>query len=210
MTEQLIQGLDRRSFLTHVVPCCSLACLGAGTLSAGVAGLGGEESVDAGVHKFDAEFEQKSTQRRNTRRENRNFISFIKTLQGEVDEKELIRLLNLYSAELGRQVGSRQAQRESDTSFATFTNWFRPPAYANSLTHSIVEDTEKVFELKVTECVWASVFREAGLEGPVGHAAVCNMDFYWPVAFNADFKMERSKTLMQGHDCCNHRYINSA
>jgi hypothetical protein len=80
----------------------------------------------------------------------------------------------------------------------------------NSLTGEVVQDTESVFELRVTECISEAVFREAGLAGEIGHAAVCNMDYTWPVAFNADFKMERSKTLMQGHDCCNHRYINSA
>jgi hypothetical protein len=78
-----------------------------------------------------------------------------------------------------------------------------------ALTLEIVEDTEKVFELKVTECLWATVFKSAGLEGEIGHAAVCNMDYAWPRAFNPDFKMERSKTLMQGDDCCNHRYIDT-
>ena len=73
-----------------------------------------------------------------------------------------------------------------------------------------MEDTEKVFEMRVTECLSATVYREAGFEGDIGHAAVCNMDYSWPPAFNPDFKMERSKTLMQGHDCCNHRYINTA
>jgi hypothetical protein len=72
-----------------------------------------------------------------------------------------------------------------------------------------VQDTEKVFELKVTECLWAAVFREAGLGGELGHATICNMDYQWPNAFNPDFKMERSKTLMQGDDHCNHKYIDT-
>ena len=70
-----------------------------------------------------------------------------------------------------------------------------------------VEDTENAFELKVTECIWASVFRDAGLDGEIGHAAVCNMDYTWPTTFNPKFKMERDRTLMQGHDHCNHRYV---
>jgi hypothetical protein len=57
--------------------------------------------------------------------------------------------------------------------------------------------------------VWASVYRDAGLGGPIGHAAVCNMDYYWPAAFNENFKMVRDKTLMQGHDHCNHRYLDT-
>ncbi len=50
----------------------------------------------------------------------------------------------------------------------------------------------------------------ADLGGEVGHAAVCNMDYYWPPAFNKSFKMERDKTLLQGHDHCNHRYLDTS
>jgi hypothetical protein len=46
--------------------------------------------------------------------------------------------------------------------------------------------------------------------GAIGHAAFCNMDYSWRPAFNESFKMERSKTLMQGDDHCNHRYIDTA
>jgi len=58
--------------------------------------------------------------------------------------------------------------------------------------------------------VWAKVFRDAGLGGEIGHAALCNMDYHWPPSFNEHIKMERSKTLMQGDDHCNHRYIDTA
>jgi len=61
----------------------------------------------------------------------------------------------------------------------------------------------------VTECLLATVFREAGLGGEIGHATVCNMDYAWPQAFNKSFKMERTKTLMQGDKICNHRYIDT-
>jgi len=140
----------------------------------------------------------------------RPLIDFVTVLQEEMPEPELIRLLNAYSANRGRQVGEDQARQWSDTSFAAFVNQFRPPRYASQLTHEVVEDTGKVFELRVTECLTAEVFRAAGLGGAIGHAAVCNMDYYWPTAFNSSFKMERTKTLMQGDAECNHRYINTA
>jgi hypothetical protein len=150
-----------------------------------------------------------SPRQRNTR-QFRSLIDFIKVLQGELAEPDLIRLLNTYSANWGRQIGEAQARDWSDTSFAAFANQFRPPRYASLLTHEVIEDTEKVFGLKVTECVNAEVFDAAGLGGEIGHAAVCNMDYSWPTAFNPNFKMERTKTLMQGDDECNHRYINTA
>ncbi len=206
MTEPRSGDLDRRDFLTRTVPACSLACLGVTHLLA-MAGADEKKVAPGEPHKFDAEFEQTTTQRRRVSEQQRSLIGFIKTLQTQIDEKELIRLLELYSAEVGRQVGAQQARNAPDTSFPTFVKAFRPPNYANLLTHEIVEDTENAFQLRVTECVWASVYRDAGLGGEIGHAAVCNMDYHWPQAFNPSFRMERTKTLMQGHDHCNHRYI---
>ena len=142
--------------------------------------------------------------------QNRGMVELVKTLEGEMDRAELIRILNLNSAKIGREVGQRQAERSPDREFQTFVQVFRPPNYATSLTHEIVEDKENVFALSVTECISAETIRSAGIDGEIGHAIVCNMDYYWPPAFNPAFKMERTKTLMQGHDECNHRYINTA
>jgi hypothetical protein len=208
MSESLITAVDRRSFLTRVMPACSFACLYAGTLSGATSGEG-KDTPQGDVHKFDVESERTTTPRQRVMEGNRNLISFIKTLQNEMNEEELIRLLNLNSAQIGREVGTRQAKNSPDTSFQTFVGTFRPPRYQDVLTLEIVEDTAKAFELRVTECVWASVYRNAGLGGPIGHAAVCNMDYYWPAAFNENFKMVRDKTLMQGHECCNHRYVDT-
>jgi len=209
MTEQLMTALDRRQLLTRVMPMCSLACLCGSWVGAGDA-----EKMDTtsseGVHKFEVEFDQKTNMLRQVTEQNSRFIRFIKNLQTELGEEELIRLLKIDSAEYGRWVGKYQAENSPDTTFKTFVSNFRPPNYDKSLTLEITEDTPKVFQLRVTECVWAKVFRDAGLGGQVGHAAVCNMDYYWPPAFNPDFKMERDKTLMRGDDCCNHRYMDTA
>jgi len=139
----------------------------------------------------------------------RGLVQFVRVLKNELGEPELVRLLNVMSADIGRQTGARQAQTSPDTSFQTFVQVFRPPNFADSLTHEVVEDTEKVFGLRVTECLSAEVLRSVGLDGEIGHAVVCNMDYYWPPAFNPKFKLERTKTLMQGHDICNHRYIDT-
>jgi hypothetical protein len=207
MRDQGRLDLDRRVFVTRLVPACSLACLGAVPLAAIDGHQTQEPAQPSDVHKFDSELSQTTSIRKNVTLQYRSLIGFIKTLQSQMDEKELVRLLNLYSADVGREVGRRQAQTAKDTSFQSFVSTFRPPNYSSSLTHTIVTDTERVFELRVTECVWASVFRDAGLGGAIGHAAVCNMDCYWPTAFNPSFAMERDKTLMQGNDHCNHRYI---
>ncbi len=199
--------IGRRELLTRTVPACAVACLGIGRFP-GLAALGQTPTQQA-QHKFDVPQDISLSSRQRTQMMYRGVIELVQVLKTELGEPELVRLLNVMSADVGRQVGARQAQNSPDTSFQTFVQVFRPPNFENSLTHEVVEDTENVFALEVTECVSADVMRSAGLGGEVGHAAVCNMDYFWPPAFNPNFKMERTKTLMQGHEICNHRYIDT-
>ena len=199
--------LDRRDLLTRTGPACLGAWLGLCKLP-GMAVLE-QQSPQQGQHKFDVPSDLSLSLRQRVGMQYGNLIEFIKTLQTQMSEEELIGLLNHYSETVGKQVGEQQARNAPDTDFQTFVATFRPPRYANSLTHEVVEDTEQAFGLRVTECVWAEVFRNAGLGGEIGHAAICNMDYHWPPAFNPKFKMERTKTLMQGDDQCNHRYIDT-
>jgi len=182
-----------------------MACLGMPPLP-GVSDLEGSRG-DQNVHRFDVKMTQELSTRETVRMQYGAFIELIGSLREDLGDEEVIRLLERYSAAHGRLVGERQAQRSPDRTFQTFTATFRPPAYANSLVHEVVEDTDTAFGLRVTECVWAAVFNEAGFDGAIGHAAICNMDYTWPAAFNSRFRMERSKTLMEGADQCNHRYI---
>ena len=91
---------------------------------------------------------------------------------------------------------------------AFFTDWARNPNqyWEQRLTFEVVEDSEMAFEIKVTECIWATTFREANAQD-IGYATVCHQDFAMCRAFNPKIGMIRSKTLMQGDDCCNHRWV---
>lgn len=200
--------IDRRSLLTRTAPACAAACLGLGRFP-GLSALVNEPTAQD-QHKFDIPEDVSMSPRQRTQMMYRGMTGIVQLLRNELGESETIRLLNITSADIGRQVGARQAQSSPDTDFQTFVQVFRPPNYATALTHEVVEDTEKVFGLEVTECINADVLRSIGLDGEIGHAIVCNMDYYWPTAFNPAFKMERTKTLMQGDDVCNHRYIDTA
>jgi hypothetical protein len=78
--------------------------------------------------------------------------------------------------------------------------------YAYSLTFTIIEDTDKAIEQKITECLYAKTFRDADA-ADIGYAYCCYADFPAAQAYNPKLRLIRTKTLMQGHDCCNHRYV---
>jgi hypothetical protein len=199
---------SRRQFLIETVPACALVCIG----SSGLPGMRHLSAQQEGKHKFDQPLEFVLTHREIQRRAKQEKIQLIKTLIKELGEERTIEILKIDTREAALAQGQRQAQavkragKKND--FNTYVSMFRDPKRgAYTLTKEIIEDSEKAFELKVTECLYAETYIKAGLGGEVGFAALCYMDYFWPKGFNENIKMVRDKTLIQGHDCCNHRYI---
>ena len=203
-----LQGFSRRSFISKILPACSLACLGAGS---GLLGFSPalKRALQEGKHKFDEEFPQKFTGRQlMSMMYGRNYIPLLKFLSEEIGQERLITLLKKHAAERGTELGESFAKQSGGSDFTILKKLFRPdsPNFKNILTMTITEDTANVHEIKVTECIFASTFLEADA-GDLGFATICYGDYNMASGFNPKVKMVRDKTLMQGHACCNHRYL---
>ena len=77
--------------------------------------------------------------------------------------------------------------------------------FKNMMTWEIIEESEGVYEMKVTECLWAKTFQEREASD-IGYATICYSDFADARAYHSKLKLVRTKTLMQGDNCCNHRW----
>ena len=196
---------SRREFITRAVPACSALCLGGGKLLA-LTPSDNESIFQEEKHKFDQEYPKKLTYKQFFATRYREYIRLARALEKEFGKEKTIELLKKFTAESSMQYGKNQAEGKTDISLKAYTKQFDPANYKNLLTMEIVEDTDKAFELKVTECIWATTFLDAKA-GDIGYAAVCWGDYAWAEGFNPKIKMVRDKTLMQGHDCCNHRYV---
>ena len=204
MDKENIFNTDRRQFISKVIPACAITCFG---LFNGIAfGQQSDKKTDQNEkHKFDGDFERKLTHRRITAMRYGEFIALAKDMKTEFGEERTIEFLKKRTTREMLDYGKFQAEKYGDNSFQKYIEQFRS-GYENSLTMKIVEDSEKAFELEVTECLWASTFLKAEA-GDIGYAAVCWGDYSWVEGFNPKIKMIRDKTLMQGHPICNHRYI---
>ena len=195
--------ISRRDIITKVMPACAITCM------APLKALG---MVDRTLsqdtkHKFDTEMEQKMTYRQMFQRQYFNLIMFGNLLKEEMGDEKAIELIKKLSDKSARDRGKMQAQQGGDSSLQAFVKPFKDDnIYGIVLTKEVVEDTETAFELKVTECLWAEAFREQKADD-IGFAWICYGDYGWPEGFNPKLKMVRDKTLMEGHDCCNHRYV---
>ncbi|MFZ1947881.1 MAG: L-2-amino-thiazoline-4-carboxylic acid hydrolase [bacterium] len=66
--------------------------------------------------------------------------------------------------------------------------------------------TPQAFAIKVTECLWAKTFRDLAA-GELGYLLICHPDYAYCEGFNPRIAMSRSMTLMEGDNCCNHRWV---
>ena len=199
------RGISRRQFISSVVPACSMACLGTGNLFA-FPSPGMEAALQEEKHKFEQEYGRKLTIKQFYAVRYGEFIRFAKAMEEEIGKEKLIEILKKKTHERLVKTGQNHAKNSPDNSFKTYVSTFRPPRYKDVLTHEVVEDTDTAFELKVTECIWAKTFLDAKA-GDIGFAQICYGDYTWAESFNPKIKMVRDKTLMQGHEICNHRYI---
>jgi len=203
--KNLSNGLTRRRFISRVLPACSIACLGGDSVwgwtpTKAIAFLQEEK------HKFDEEYERKMTYKDFWVARFREFIFLAKALEKEMGKDTLIEFLKKTTTEKWIKRGHDHAKNAPDNSFKTYVNTFRPPRYRAQLTHEVVVDTDTVFELKVKECLTSWAFRQEDA-ADIGYAYICYGDYAWAESFNPKIKMVRDKTLMQGHDYCNHRYV---
>jgi hypothetical protein len=200
-----IPEISRRQFFTRIVPACTLTCLGTGKIL-GFSPSRWAPPAQEGKHKFDNPFDRPITYRQFFSVRYGEFIQLAKALEKEMGQDKLLDFLKKKTQAQLFNVGQQQAKRSPDNGFQTYITTFKDPSYEKTLTKEIVEDTDKAFELKVTECIWASIFLQAKA-GEIGYAAVCYGDYAWAEGFNQKIKLIRDKTLMQGHEYCNHRYV---
>jgi hypothetical protein len=137
------------------------------------------------------------------------FESLIPVLQGlaqELGKDHFLEALKKVASESALKAGQATARQLPCNDFAAFTASMREPSHFGKhiLTLEIVEDTPQA--VQVTECLWAKTFQEMGA-AEIGYALICHRDYGDCQGFNPKITLTRSKTLMQGDDCCNHRFV---
>ena len=197
---------SRREFITKIVPGCSLMCIGGIGPLAGLRSVNGA-SIFQDKHMFDKEYPRKMTHREYQSATSFLFIMYAKAVEKQFGREKSIGLLKKMATEMNLDRGKRQAKHSKDLSLKSYTRMFAEPKnWEGLLNMEIVEDTETAFELKVSECLPAVVFRDADA-AEIGYAAICWGDYAWAEGFNPKIKLIRDKTLMQGYAVCNHRYV---
>lgn len=205
MEGTISRSTNRRHFLTKVIPGCAVACLGAKNAFSRIASE--RQQDDAQIkHKFDEDFRM-LTYRQLSELNTRSVVDLVRALEKEMGKEKVNAFLRNFSTEQLLMRGKMQAAQTSEHDLQSYVAQFKQnELFKKALTVDIVEDNDRAFEMKVTECLTASTFlaKEAG---DIGYALVCWGDYAWAEGYNPKIKLVRDKTLMEGHAYCNHRYV---
>lgn len=190
---------NRRRFM-KLMSAGSLFCLGCGSLC-GLSKTGQHKFQDDSHMSMERVFDF-------TYNEITLKVKLLYEIMGkDIGRDKFIKYLEEAAKKSGEIDAKAYAKKLGSNSFAAFKTEFREADYMvnHILTFKIVRDTDRVFETKITECLWARTFRKNNA-ADIGHAMFCNRDFTTASSFNPKIRLYRSKTLMQGCDHCNHRW----
>lgn len=197
MIESLNLVSSRRHFFKNILPVGTLLCFGYNNLLA-LSQSDEESKVPTDKHIFlrDSEMSFKELFKFAFQE---HLIPIMKCLANEIGKDKFIEILKRASSNAQVQIigpGLRSGKLKL----------VRSDLMKHVLTRKDFKRTEKSAEWKVTECLFADTFREMDA-ADIGYATQCYPDFAAAATATPKCKLFRTKTLMQGHDYCDFRYV---
>jgi hypothetical protein len=137
-------------------------------------------------------------------------VGLVRKFSTEIGEEKALKLASEFVEETAR-IQTKMAFKDTPIeNFEQFKDVFKKfitsEFYTNSSSSTILEDSEKKLEFNFTECLWVDVMKKLGFDGDKGYKICCDADYAMASTMHPKVKLTRTKTLMQGHECCNHCY----
>ncbi len=196
----------RRRFFRNILPAGTLFCLGGSRLLAMPFDQEKQDPAEK-KHKFLEDSGMSFQELFNFAY--RDHIEVMQFLSKEIGKDKLMEMLKRDGDEWARQDAEKELKKLPANDFATFRAETRKKPdrfWDHVITAAIVEDTDRAIGQKVTECLWAKTHREAKA-ADLGYILCCYPDIPWARAYNPKLELVRTKTLMQGDDYCNFRWV---
>ena len=134
----------------------------------------------------------------------KGIILLTKILEDALGKEEAHRRIQKKVEEIYRDATHRSRANKPVEGFKDFqSRWanISTPLMQRVLEAEILESTLKVHRMRVHKCLFAETFRSMG-ESELGYIWECNNDSVMAEESDPRVRMVRTKTLMQGDDCC--------
>jgi hypothetical protein len=207
MTTKMLSSSSRRRFLLKTLPAGTLFCLGCKNLS-GFPGILDPQQTLNQKHKFLED--SGMTIERVFRFSFEYGIPILQTLARDTGGEKFLEMLKKASNENAVQFVRKTTKNFPKRDLAAFADWnidiMNSFPNNKAVTYEIVEKTDKVLELKITECLAAKILREMNA-ADIGYVTLCDPDGASVREFNPKIKATNPKNLMKGDDVCIGRFV---
>lgn len=129
----------------------------------------------------------------------------IKAFIEEFGEERTVKIVEPVIKSLARESGAQFAKMVGGNSLEHFAKGMSVWGKDDALVQEIIEQDETRLSLNVTRCRYAEMYKEIGIP-ELGFLLSCSRDFAMVEGFNPKIKLSRTKTIMEGEDCCDFRF----
>ncbi|MCX6015021.1 MAG: L-2-amino-thiazoline-4-carboxylic acid hydrolase [Chloroflexales bacterium] len=142
-----------------------------------------------------------------TRREieARMLAPIITALCEKFDRAEVIGIIREQIIAMAHQQGSNLTGEFGGCGLAEFESSLEHWTKDDALRIDVVERTPEAFGFNVIKCRYAELYQRLGVP-ELGEILSCNRDYALIEGFNADIRLTRTQTIMQGASHCDFRY----
>ena len=136
-------------------------------------------------------------------------VPIYKKLENELGKEKLIEMLKKASTENASEMFANVTKDMPVKDMKAFVEFIKgylsTPPYDKALVYQIVENSEKVFEIKYTKCLMAEIYREKNA-ADIGYALECFPTDTVAKTYNPKMKATATANIMKGDSFCQERY----
>ncbi len=129
----------------------------------------------------------------------------VEELSEEFGRAKVLEVASRAIHKIAKEQGGKFAEAFGGRSLDLFGNALEMWTQGGALEIEMVERTERTLFFNVTRCKYAELYKEMGISD-LGLILSCNRDFALIEGFNPDVILNRTRTIMQGGDCCDFRF----
>lgn len=170
-----------------------------------------KENPQTTQHRFDQPVKQPPTYRERVELEYAStFIPYLKSLEKMIGREKVIESLREFAFQGVKEYADYIVKTKGKNDLSVFKEIFSSAntSLCEVLTMETVESTEETLQVRVTECLLAEVFRNAGA-ADYGSTALC-CDVLFTGLVNPQISLDLEGTIMEGKPCCMYRWASQA
>ena len=137
---------------------------------------------------------------------NGNIISLLDKLAKKFGKKKVIVIIEMVVAENIRREWSEIARSEKSNTVDDLVRILLEPLQNGHDFEFTLEKKDNGIQMHCTKCTHVDLAKELNNTEWLYHL-ICSGDLYIVEGFNPKMGFQRTKTLMEGYECCNHFYF---